>query len=160
MKQAAPPRILVTQPLHTPVLEYLQGFATVEMNPGPEPWSAAQLRTRAAGADGLLTFMTDHVDEAFLAACPPLRMIGCALKAPDNFDLAACRRRGVPVSVVPDLLTAPTAELAAGLLIGLGRHLRAGDALMRSGAFAGWRPILYGAGLQGAPVPGLVERED
>jgi hypothetical protein len=30
---------------------------------------------------------------------------------------------------VPDLLTVPTAELAIGLLIGLGRHLRAGDAL-------------------------------
>ena len=37
MKQAAPPRILVTQPLHTPVLEYLQGFATVEMNRDPSP---------------------------------------------------------------------------------------------------------------------------
>ena len=96
--------------------------------------------------------MTDHVDEAFLAACPRLRMIGCALKGPDNFDLAAYRRRGVPVPMVPDLLTAPTAELAVGLLIGLWRHLRAGDALMRSGACAGWRPILYGAGLQGATV--------
>ena len=152
MKPASPPRILVTQPLHAPVLERLQGFAAVEMNPGPEPWPASELRARAAEADGLLTFMTDHVDDAFLAACPRLRMIGCALKGADNFDLAACRRRGVAVSVVPDLLTAPTAELAVGLLIGLGRHLRAGDALMRSGGFAGWRPILYGAGLQGATV--------
>ncbi len=152
MKPASPPRILVTQPLHASVLADLQGFATVEMNPGPAPWPAEELRQRAADADGLLSFMTDHVDEGFLAACPRLRMIGCALKGADNFDLAACRARGVVVSVVPDLLTAPTAELAVGLLIGLGRHLRAGDALMRTGGFAGWRPILYGAGLQGASV--------
>jgi phosphonate dehydrogenase len=122
------------------------------MNPGPEPWPAAELCARAAEADGLLAFMTDHVDEAFLAACPRLRMIGCALKGADNFDLAACQRRGVVVSVVPDLLTAPTAELAVGLLICLGRHVRLGDALVRGGGFAGWRPILYGAGLEGATV--------
>ncbi len=152
MKPAPPPRILATQPLHGRVLARLQGFASVEMNLGPEPWSAAELRTRAAEADGLLAFMTDHVDEAFLAACPRLRMIGCALKGADNFDVAACRRRGVAVCVVPDLLTAPTAELAVGLLIGLGRHVRAGDALVRGGGFLGWRPILYGAGLDGATV--------
>lgn len=152
MKPASPPRIIATQPLHAAVLARLHGFATVEMNPGPAPWPAAELRARVADADGLLTFMTDHMDEAFLAACPRLRMIGCALKGADNFDLDACRRRGVAVSVVPDLLTAPTAELAVGLLIGLGRHLRAGDALVRGGGFAGWRPILYGAGLDGATV--------
>jgi phosphonate dehydrogenase len=152
MKPASPPRIVVTQPLHPSVLKRLQAFATVEMNHGPEPWTARELRTRAADADGLMAFMTDHVDEAFLDACPRLRMIGCALKGADNFDVAACRRRGVAVSVVPDLLTAPTAELAVGLLIGLGRHLRAGDALVRGGGFAGWRPILYGAGLEGATV--------
>ncbi len=152
MKPAPLPRIVATQPLHERVLERLRAFATVEMNPGPEPWPAAELRARAAEADGLLAFMTDHVDEAFLAACPRLRMIGCALKGADNFDLAACQRRGVVVSVVPDLLTAPTAELAVGLLICLGRHVRLGDALVRGGGFAGWRPILYGAGLEGATV--------
>lgn len=151
MKPALP-RLLVTQPLHARVLARLREVADVEMNPGPDPWPEAERRARAARADGMLAFMTDHVDEAFLDACPRLRMIGCALKGADNFDLAACRRRGVAVSVVPDLLTAPTAELAVGLLIGLGRHLRAGDALVRGGGFAGWRPILYGAGLEGAAV--------
>ncbi len=152
MKPAPLPHILVTQPLHEAVRQRLVEFATVEMNPGPEPWPEAALRARAAAADGLLAFMTDHVGEDFLAACPRLRMIGCALKGADNFDLDACRRRGVAVSVVPDLLTAPTAELAVGLLIGLGRHVRAGDAQVRGGGFAGWRPILYGAGLEGAKV--------
>jgi phosphonate dehydrogenase len=152
MKPTMQPRILVTQPLHATVLARLKSFSDVEMNDGPDPWSAQALRERASLADGLLTFMTDHVDEDFLAACPRLRMIGCALKGADNFDLAACQRRGVTVSVVPDLLTAPTAELAIGLLIGLGRHLRDGDALVRGGTFAGWRPILYGAGLEGATI--------
>ena len=96
--------------------------------------------------------MTDQVDDTFLARCPRLRIVACVLKGYDNFDVAACSRRKVWLSVVPDLLTNPTAELAVGLTIALGRKVLAGDAYMRSGAFAGWRPHLYGTGLDGSTV--------
>jgi phosphonate dehydrogenase len=122
------------------------------MNSGPEPWPRDELLRRAAPVDALLAFMTDHVDAAFLEACPRLRVIACALKGTDNFDMAACRTRGVAVSFVPDLLTSPTAELTIGLMITLGRHVRDGDALLRSGGFAGWRPTLYGQGIEGTDV--------
>ena len=151
MKQDRP-LIVVTNQAHPDALAVLAGFARIDANPAEAPWLRAELLRRAASADGLLAFMTDHVDAAFLAHCPDLRAIGCALKGADNFDLAACRARNVAVAVVPDLLTAPTAELALGLMIGLGRHIRAGDALVRAGSFAGWRPILFGAGLEGAVV--------
>ncbi len=55
--------------------------------------------------------MTDRVDDAFLAQCPKLRIIACALKGADNFDVDACTRRGVLVTIVPDLLTVPAAAL-------------------------------------------------
>jgi phosphonate dehydrogenase len=100
----------------------------------------------------MLAFMNDSVDEALLAACPELEIVACALKGYDNFDLEACRRHGVTVTIVPDLLTVPTAELTVGLLFGLARNIAAGDRLVRSGAFRGWRPVLYGQGLAGATV--------
>ena len=100
----------------------------------------------------MIAFMPDSVDDAFLAACPKLRIIACALKGFDNFDVAACTRRGIWITAVPDLLTAPTAELAGGLTIGLARHITAGDRWVRSGAFGGWRPVLYGTGLAGSTV--------
>jgi phosphonate dehydrogenase len=112
----------------------------------------AEVMRRAAAADAMMAFMPDSVDAAFLAAAPRLKVIACALKGFDNFDVTACTRAGVWVSIVPDLLTAPTAELAIGLALGLGRHLREGDAFVRSGAFQGWRPALYGSGLAGATV--------
>lgn len=152
LPEARRPRILVTNPLHATVSEHLAAFAEVTENPGPDPWPRDELLRRAATADALLAFMTDHVDAAFLDACPGLRVIACALKGTDNFDLAACRARGVAVAFVPDLLTAPTAELAVGLMIALGRRLCAGDALIRSGAFSGWRPTLYGTGIEGTDV--------
>ena len=55
----------------------------------------------ARDADALLCFMTDRVDAALLEKCPRLRLVACALKGYDNFDLAACADRGVAVTAVP-----------------------------------------------------------
>jgi phosphonate dehydrogenase len=146
------PRILVTHWVEEEVLDLLATVGEVEANRTLESWAPAEVRARAADKHAMLAFMPDRVDAAFLAACPDLRLIACALKGFDNFDRAACAANGVQLSIVPDLLTAPTAELAIGLAIGLGRNIRDGDALVRAGDFAGWRPILYGFGLDGATV--------
>lgn len=146
------PRVVVTNRIHAPVRDLLSQTFALDVNEGDEPWDAQRLQERAFGCVAMMAFMTDHVDEGFLDACPSLRMIACALKGADNFDMAACRARGVEVTLVPDLLTAPTAELAIGLMIALGRNILAGDAHIRSGAFAGWRPKFYGMGLDGACV--------
>ena len=103
-------------------------------------------------ADGLLACMTDRVDDDFLDRCPRLRVVSATLKGYDNFDVAACARHGVWLTALPHQLTAPTAELGIGLIIGLMRHVAAGDRHVRSGTFRGWRPELYGAGLAGATV--------
>jgi phosphonate dehydrogenase len=95
--------------------------------------------------------MPDRVDAALLACAPRLRVVAGALKGHDNIDVAACSARGIWVTTCPDLLTAPTAELAVGLAIALLRHLPAGDALVRAG-HAGWRPALYGRSLVAARV--------
>jgi len=125
---------------------------TVVANPEETPWSPAELAARCAAADALVAFMTERVDAALLKACPRLRIIAGALKGPDNLDIAACTEAGVWVSVVPDLLTEPTAELAVGLALALSRHIVTGDARVRGGTFQGWRPVLYGAGIGGSRV--------
>lgn len=53
---------------------------------------------------------------------------------------------------MPDLLTAPTAELTVGLAITLGRSILPGDHSVRSGSYRGWRPEFYGTGLDGSAV--------
>lgn len=146
------PKVVVTNWVHDPVIARLRTIAEVDANPTREPWSADETRARCRDADALVAFMTDSVDAAFLAACPRLKIVACALKGFDNFDVGTMRRAGVAVSIVPDLLTEPTAELALGLAIALGRNILAGDRRMRDGTFQGWRPTLYGFGLDGAAV--------
>lgn len=144
-------KIVVTHPIHAPVLEHLQSFGHVVMNPGPDPWSAKELAHHLADADAMMAFMPDRMDRELLNVAPRLRTIACALKGYDNFDLKACEERGVKVSFVPDLLTEPTAELAVGLAISAARHVVAGDTGVRHG-FKGWRPTLYGTGLHNSVV--------
>src|SRR5581483_11287821 len=133
MAASTRPRVVVTNRAFPETLALLAERAELIANPDDAPWPEAQRRAHAAEADALIAFMPDRIDDEFLAACPRLRLIAAALKGYDNFDVAACTRRGVRLTVVPDLLTAPTAELAVGLTIALARRLLPADASMRRG---------------------------
>jgi phosphonate dehydrogenase len=144
--------VVVTHRVHPPVLEALARAARVLGNEGEGPLPRDRLRARARSADALLTFMPDRVDEAFLEGCPRLRVVAGAFKGPDNVDVEACTRRGVWVTVVPDLLTGPTADLAVALLLALTRRVLEGDRRVRADRGVHWRPILYGRGIGGSTV--------
>lgn len=148
----ARPRVVVTQRVHPEIVDLLSAHTSVVVNESSEPWPRERLLDLTRDADALMVFMPDSIDDAFLAACPRLKIVAAALKGFDNFDVDACTRRGIWFSIVPDLLTEATAELALALMLGLVRNVAAGDRLIRSGEFRGWRPILYGTGLHGATV--------
>jgi len=133
-------KIVITQRVFPDTIDLLSPHADVMVGPPSQ------------GADALMVFMPDSLDEAFLRECPTLKIVAGALKGCDNFDVEACTLLGIWFTIVPDLLTEPTAELALALLLGLARYVLPGDRLIRSGAFQGWRPILYGTGLAGSTV--------
>ncbi len=143
------PTVVVTHWVHPDILSMLSEVADVIPNDSKSTLSRDELLARARRADALMVFMPDSIDDGFLAACPRLQVIGAALKGYDNFDVAACTRRNVWFSIVPDLLTVPTAELTIGLLLALTRRMLEGDRIVREGRFQGWQPRLYGTGLTG-----------
>jgi phosphonate dehydrogenase len=147
------PQVAVSNPIHDEVAAMLAPACDLRVNRDfTAPWDFDRIVREAPEAQALMTFMTDSIDGAMLDRLPNLKIVACALKGFDSFDVAACTERGVWVTIVPDLLTVPTAELAVGLAIGLTRHVMAGDAHIRSGAFTGWRPSLYGLGLAGSNI--------
>jgi phosphonate dehydrogenase len=146
------PIILVTNPVHAEVATRLAEHGEVMMNPTSQPWTTAEIMQRAATATAMMGFMTDCVDVQLLRATQNLRVVAAALKGFDSYDVDACTEAGVWLTIVPDLLTEPTAELAIGLAISLARHVRHGDAQVRAGDFNGWRTQFFGAGLRGADV--------
>jgi phosphonate dehydrogenase len=146
------PVVVITHWVHSEIIEFLKMSCEVVPNLTRDTLPREEILRRARDADAIMTFMPDSVDGEFLDACPKLRIVSAALKGYDNYDVEACTERGVWFTIVPDLLTDPTAELTIGLMIGLGRRLLDGDRHVRSGSFHGWRPELYGLGLAGSTV--------
>lgn len=144
--------VVVTNWVPQQVLDYLETRCRVVPNDKYEPLSRAEMLVRARDADALLVFMTDLIDGELLAASTRLRIVACAAKGHNNIDVKSCTKRGIWVTNSPDLLTAPTAELAIGLMIALARKIPVGDRSIRMGHFLGWRPAGYGRSVDGSVV--------
>jgi glyoxylate reductase len=115
------------------------------------PPSRAELEAGVAGADGLLSLLTDRVDGALLHGAPSLRAIANYAVGVDNIDLDAASARGIQVGNTPDVLTDATADLAWTLLLAAARKLPDALDAARRGDWLTWEPGSYlGASVFGA----------
>ncbi len=146
-------KCFVTRTLPGPATERLAAVHEVEVWPERLPPTREQLLARAAGADGLLTLLTERIDAELIAACPRLRAISNYAVGVDNIDLEAAAARSIPVGNTPDVLTDATADLAFALLMAAARKLPEAMADVRSGDWLTWEPARYlGASVHGATL--------
>jgi glyoxylate reductase len=68
-------RCFVTRRIPGPALDKLEQAHEVEVWPHRLPPTPEELRAHAADKEGLLTLLTDAVDEELLAAAPELRAL-------------------------------------------------------------------------------------
>src|SRR3954454_21299898 len=116
-------RCFVTRRIPGPALDRLLEAHDVKVWPHRLPPTPDELREHVAGAEGLLSLLTDTVDKALLDAAPDLRAISNYAVGTDNVDLQAATERGIPVVKSPDVLPDATADLAFALLLSLARSL-------------------------------------
>jgi glyoxylate reductase len=125
----------------------------VDVWPGNLPPHPTELRDRAADADGLLTMLTERVDQQLLDAAPRLKAIANYAVGSDNIDLRATAQRDIAVGVTPDVLTDATADLAFALLLAAARRLPEAEAAVRTGRWRTWEPQGWlGADVHGATL--------
>ena len=143
-------RVLLTRRLPSVVLAKLEAVASVDVWDGDGDMPHDELLARAAGADAVLSMLTDHVTAEVFDGAPRLRVVANAAVGFNNIDLAAARRRGVVVTNTPDVLTDTVADFTWALILGLTRRLGEGERLLRSGAWTGWAfDQLLGVDLRG-----------
>jgi len=95
---------------------------------------AAETAARIGGAE-LAIVNKSWIDEAVLDACPNLRWVGLMATGTDSLDLAACRRRGVPVANVPGYSTPAVAQHVFSLLLTLCQCPDRYNAAVRAGCW-------------------------
>jgi lactate dehydrogenase-like 2-hydroxyacid dehydrogenase len=148
------PRVFVARIIPAEGLDLVRGGCDVDVWDGDLPPPRGELLRRVAGCDGVLTLLTDRVDDEFLdAAGPGLRVVSNYAVGFDNIDVAACTRRGVAVGNTPGVLTDTTADLAWALLMAAARRLPEGDRYVRDGRWKTWGPLLLlGPDVHGATI--------
>ncbi len=90
----------------------------------------------ATGAQALVVRGNRPVTEAVLAQAPALRLVAKNGAGVDGVDLAAARRRGIPVAVAAAANADAVAEHALSLMLALTRELPRLDRMVRDGAWA------------------------
>ena len=151
------PRIFVTQPVAQSAIERIAAFADVTVNPDSSRiLPKADLIEAVGHCDILMCLLHDTIDGEVIAANPELRVIASQSITPDRIDLEAATRSGIPVTVVPPMVTDASADIAFALLLAVARRVVEGDAAVREGVFPGSQsPYLLGSDVTGKTI-GLI----
>ena len=148
------PRVFVARVIPDEGIEAVRAACDVDLWEDELPPPRDELLRRVAGCDGVLTLLTDRVDDEFLdAAGPGLKVVSNYAVGFDNIDVAACARRGIPVGNTPGVLTETTADLAWALLMAAARRVSEGERYVRDGRWKTWGPLLLlGPDVHGATI--------
>lgn len=130
--------VVITQPVHAEQVDRLRGagIAVTECR-HPRGMSADELVAATAGTDVLLCQLTDEVAASVVRG--GLRHVATVAAGHDNVDVGAAAEHGVLVTHTPGVLTEATADLTLALMLGVARHLPAGDRAVRDGTAGPWR---------------------
>ena len=83
------PRVVITHWVHPEVIALLEERCEVVANPTRETLPRETVLKRARDAQALMAFVPDVVDDAFLGACPKLRVVAGVLIAVTTFAIVA-----------------------------------------------------------------------
>ncbi|MGO4588165.1 2-hydroxyacid dehydrogenase [Paenarthrobacter sp. 2TAF44] len=144
-------RVVVTGRVPEPALQKLRAEHEVDAWEGSDSISRQELLRRVAGADAIVSLLTERIDAELLdAAGPQLKVVANVAVGYDNIDVPACTERGIIATNTPGVLTEATADIAFGLILMATRRLGEGERLIRSGQAWKWGMFfLLGSSLQG-----------
>ena len=148
------PRVLVTRIIPDAGLDLVREATDVDLWEDELPPPRDELLRRVAGVDGILSLLTDRVDDELLdAAGPQLKVVSNFAVGFDNIDVPALTKRRIPAGNTPGVLTETTADLAFALLMAAARRIPEGVEYVRAGQWRTWGPmLLMGVDIHGATL--------
>ncbi|GAC1343916.1 MAG: D-glycerate dehydrogenase [Acetobacteraceae bacterium] len=111
------------------------------LSPDDAKVTGADILARAEGAAAILCCPAERLDAATIDQLPAsVKVIGTFSVGFDHIDIAAARRRGLPVVNTPDVLSVATAECALLLILAAARRAGEGERMIRASQWTGWAP--------------------
>lgn len=103
--------------------------------PGVESFTYDEVLDVIGDCDALLSMWNFPVDKRLLDAAQKLKIVANFAVGFDNIDVAEATAHRVTVANTPDPVTAPTADIAVGLMIDVMRGITSFDKLQRKGNY-------------------------
>ena len=120
-------KILITRRLLKDCEERASKNFNAKLNSNDELYPQTKLIELSKGCDGILTSITDKIDEEIINKLPDtVKIISNFAVGFGNIDLEAAKKRSIIVTNTPDVLTDATAEIAMLLILGAARRASEG----------------------------------
>lgn len=137
------PNIYISRKLPDYLVEPFYDYFQIKMWPkDDEPVPRDVLLQEVKEADGLLSMLSDAINEEVFKQAPNLKVVANLAVGYDNINLEDASKYGVAVANTPDVLTETTADLTFGLLMATGRRLIEAMEYIREDRWTDWSPFL------------------
>jgi len=144
-------KILITRKLLKLNEDKASKIFDAKLNSNDELYSQTKLIKLSKGCDGILTSITDKIDEETINKLPnTVKILSNFAVGFGNIDLVAAKKRGITVTNTPDVLTDATAEIAMLLILGAARRASEGIECAKNSKWKWSADFLIGKQLTGA----------
>ena len=116
-------KILITRRLLRTCEDKAKEIFEANFNLNDELYSQKKLIELSEGCDGILSSLTDKLDEETINKLPEsIKIISNFAVGFGNIDLEAAKKRGITVTNTPEVLSDATAEIGVLLILGACRR--------------------------------------
>ena len=144
-------KILITRKLLQSNEEKASKNFDAKLNSNDELYSQKKLIELSKGCDGILTSITDKINEDTInKLSDTVKIISNFAVGFGNIDLEAAKKRSIIVTNTPDVLTDATAEIAMLLILGAARRASEGIEQAKNSKWKWSADFLIGKQLTGA----------
>lgn len=139
----AKPYLFITRKLPEDIVSPYREHFDVSMWESEEtPVDTETLLQEAKKADGLITMLSDQINEELLKECEHLKVVANLAVGYDNIDVEKAKEFGIKVTNTPDVLTETTADLTFSLLTATARRVVEAAEYVKEGKWQNWAPLL------------------
>jgi glyoxylate reductase len=129
------PKVFVVQPIMDVGRRALEEFADIDVFESERMISRPELIHGVGDCDYVWMLGDTPIDAGVMDAAPDLKGIATMALFPNVVDVEAATARGLPVTVVPHVITKTTCDLTLAHIIGLAWRIVEADRFTRCGRF-------------------------